>query len=324
MVSFSGGMDSSFVLAIAAHIARAAGLPAPIPITWRFTGAPLADESGWQEKVIASLAITEWEHLHADDDLDLIGPVAQRILTRYGVLSPFNVHLHLPILDKASGGSLLTGLGGDQVLSRWRPPRPRTLSGTVRRLAPGHLVAAVKQHNQHIYPWLQPAAARQVLREHRSETHAEPRIIARRMAWNAGSRTVQMACSSLHAIADEHNVRVIHPLLDQGFLASLREHAAKVGSRTRAELMLDIAGDTLPPASIAFRPKAHFLEVFLREPTHEFVRSWDGRGADVNVVNVAALQQLWQRWPIPPGTAGLVQQLWLASRLLSPSMISIG
>src|SRR6478672_1047289 len=61
MVSFSGGMDSSFVLAIAAHIARAAGLPAPIPITWRFTGAPLADESGWQEKVIASLAITEWE-----------------------------------------------------------------------------------------------------------------------------------------------------------------------------------------------------------------------------------------------------------------------
>lgn len=40
LVSFSGGMDSSFILAVAAHVAQTSGLPAPIPVTWRFTGAP--------------------------------------------------------------------------------------------------------------------------------------------------------------------------------------------------------------------------------------------------------------------------------------------
>jgi len=30
-------------------------------------------------------------------------------------------------------------------------------------------------------------------------------------------------------------------------------------------------------------------------------------------VDVAALRSLWARWPIPGGTAGLVQHLWLAA-----------
>src|SRR5687768_13796753 len=36
VVSFSGGRDSSAVLAIAAHVARREGLPLPIPVSLRF------------------------------------------------------------------------------------------------------------------------------------------------------------------------------------------------------------------------------------------------------------------------------------------------
>jgi asparagine synthase (glutamine-hydrolysing) len=45
LVSFSGGHDSSLVLAAAARAARRERLPAPIPVTWRVRDAPAAEES---------------------------------------------------------------------------------------------------------------------------------------------------------------------------------------------------------------------------------------------------------------------------------------
>jgi hypothetical protein len=45
LVSFSGGRDSSAVLAVAASVARREGLPLPIPATNRFPGARLTDEA---------------------------------------------------------------------------------------------------------------------------------------------------------------------------------------------------------------------------------------------------------------------------------------
>ncbi|WP_416904082.1 asparagine synthase-related protein [Micromonospora echinospora] len=114
LVSFSGGLDSSLVLAVAVRVARRAGLPEPVPATWRFTGAPRADESDWQDRVVAALGCPSWQVLRADDDLDLTGPVARRMLLRHGLLHPANAHLHLPVVELASGGSVLTGAGGDQ------------------------------------------------------------------------------------------------------------------------------------------------------------------------------------------------------------------
>ena len=45
LVSFSGGRDSSAVLAVATGIARREGLPLPIPVTNVFPGAATTDES---------------------------------------------------------------------------------------------------------------------------------------------------------------------------------------------------------------------------------------------------------------------------------------
>src|SRR5690625_7336371 len=47
-VTFSGGRDSSAVLAAATELARRDGLPDPIPVTRTSPGLPAAAEPGWQ------------------------------------------------------------------------------------------------------------------------------------------------------------------------------------------------------------------------------------------------------------------------------------
>ena len=144
LVSFSGGHDSSLVLGIAARVARAEGLDLPIPITWRFPHAPRSHESEIQDEVVAALQLPDWVRLTGGDELDLVGPVAQQTLRRHGVLYPFNTFLHAPLLERAAGGTLLTGVGGDELFLRSvRPRRPWPLA----RPAPA----------TEGYPWLRPA-----------------------------------------------------------------------------------------------------------------------------------------------------------------------
>ncbi|HZC13844.1 MAG TPA: hypothetical protein VE270_07480, partial [Thermoleophilaceae bacterium] len=51
VVSFSGGRDSSAVLALAMHVARCDGLPLPIPLTMRFPRYARTNEDEWRELV---------------------------------------------------------------------------------------------------------------------------------------------------------------------------------------------------------------------------------------------------------------------------------
>src|SRR5262245_65085870 len=48
LVSFSGGRDSSAVLAVATGIARREGLPLPVPVKNVFPGPATTLEPGWQ------------------------------------------------------------------------------------------------------------------------------------------------------------------------------------------------------------------------------------------------------------------------------------
>src|SRR5687768_3761316 len=59
-VSFSGGRDSSIVLATATRVARREGLPLPLPVTNRFPLAGHTDESHWQELVVRHLGLDDW------------------------------------------------------------------------------------------------------------------------------------------------------------------------------------------------------------------------------------------------------------------------
>jgi asparagine synthase (glutamine-hydrolysing) len=219
------------------------------------------------------------------------------------------VHLHLPIVELGAGGSVLTGAGGDQVLAGWRRPTPNS----PLRILAHHLRAFPSRHRRRadLFPWLHPEASQEIQREYRSERRREPRQLGRRITWHTYRRDLLGTCSSLARIAADHDVALVNPLLDGGFLAALTVQAGGRRRRTRTELLAEIAAGSLPDVVTAPRPKARFLEVFLRAPTRHFVRTWDGSGADEDLVDVAALRDLWSRWPIPGGTAGLVQSLWL-------------
>ena len=115
LVVFSGGRDSSAVLAVAADVARRSGLPDPVPATNRFRGLPATEETEWQETVVRHLGLTDWHVRDWDDELDVIGPVAQQVLSRWGPVYPHNAHFGIPLLGVARGGSALTGVGGDQI-----------------------------------------------------------------------------------------------------------------------------------------------------------------------------------------------------------------
>jgi asparagine synthetase B (glutamine-hydrolysing) len=321
VVSFSGGLDSSVVLAVAVRVARREGLPDPVPVTWRFTGAPRADESSWQDAVVGALGLGgTWRVLTADDDLDLVGPVARRFLHRYGVRHPLNTHLHLPIMEMASGGALLTGVGGDQVLAGWRPPAPSSTSAYLRA-AVGRARASLRREptGTDVFGWLRPVPAREILRTHRAERRAEPDRLADRVAWHLRRRDLRTTAASFALVGEDLDVNLVHPLLDPGFVAALVEWAGRRRRPTRAELLAGITAGALPAVVTTPRPKAHFLEVFLRTPTREFVRSWDGGGVDTDVVDPDALRAAWSRWPIPECTAGLVQHLWLRQHPPAPT-----
>ena len=58
MVSFSGGRDSSALLAVALEVARQHGLPEPVAFTLRYPGDTDAEESAWQQLVIDYLRPT--------------------------------------------------------------------------------------------------------------------------------------------------------------------------------------------------------------------------------------------------------------------------
>ncbi|MFG1919846.1 asparagine synthase-related protein [Micromonospora sp. NPDC048898] len=311
VVSFSGGLDSSLILAVAVRAARREGLPNPVPVTWRFAEAPRADESDWQLRVITALGLGgSWQILRAADDLDLVGPVARRLLHRHGVVHPVNLHLHLPIAELATGGALLTGAGGDQILAGWRRPPAASLRARLWWL---RHAARTRQGPAESFPWLRAEVAREAYRAHRAEQRAEPRRLRQRIAWHTRRRDLRTTCSALAAVAAEHRVTAIQPLLDEGFLAALALRFGDHRGIGRDRLLAEMARGALPAEVTAPRRKARFLEVFFRTPTREFVSSWDGSGADEGLVDPEALREIWSHWPIPGGTASLVQQLWLAA-----------
>ena len=64
------------------------------------------------------LRLPDWERIEISNELELLGPVSGPVLRRHGVLWPPFSYIHVPILGRARGGTVLTGAGGDEALSR--------------------------------------------------------------------------------------------------------------------------------------------------------------------------------------------------------------
>src|SRR6185503_10631093 len=255
LVSFSGGRDSSAVLAVAADVARRNGLPLPIPATNRFRGAPGSDESEWQEQVVRHLRLEDWIRHDHDGELDCVGPVAAGVLRRHGLLWPFNAHFHAPLLASARGGSLLTGIGGDELLSEGATTRPLMVLTALERpeardalriawaFSPRPLRAAVvRRRHPARFPWLRPETVRDVRRALADQNAREPLRRRAQLEWRLGFRYLAVGTGSLALLADDEDAAIAHPFLDPGLAAALAKLRRPLRYAGRTMLMRALFG----------------------------------------------------------------------------------
>jgi asparagine synthase (glutamine-hydrolysing) len=325
LVSFSGGRDSSAVLAVATSIARRESLPEPIPATNRFPDAPGSDESAWQEQVVSHLGLRDWLRPEHGGELDCVGPVARAVLRRHGLLWPFNAHFHVPVFEAAAGGSVLTGVGGDETLGAPSGARAlAVLGGRVRprardalrvgfALSPRALrrVVARRRFVPRL-PWLLPDVQRHLARTWADAAAGEPLRWAARVEHVGRLRYLRIGGASLALLARDAGTTLVHPFLDRSFAAALAHLPRRRRFVDRRGAMRELFGDVLPDAIVARRSKSHFDEAFWHDDSRKLAASWDGSGVDTSIVDEAALRDVWASPRPDARTYTLLQSVWLA------------
>jgi len=324
LVSFSGGVDSSLVLAAATRVARREGLPLPVPATNRFAAAPDSDESDWQELVVRRLGLDDWLRFDLTDELDAVGPLAGRGLRRHGLLWPFNAHFHTPLLEAAEGGSVLTGIGGDELfgVSRWdRAARVLTaqVRPRVRDLPRVGLLAAPRPVRRAVLRRRVPAELSWLTREGQAEfaslwaTHeaAEPARLAPRVRRLQRGRVFRVGLRSLDLLALDAGARIAHPLASPGFASAVAAAAPRLGYRWRGEAVQALFDGLLPAELLTRTTKACFDEAFWGPHSTAMAASWDGSGVDAAIVDVERLRALWASGEPDSHTFLLLQAAWL-------------
>lgn len=312
------------MLAAATQMAREGGLPDPVPVTWRSTGVPTNDESAWQEAVVGELGLQDWIKLETGDDLDFVGPVAAAATLRHGRLYPPNAHLHEPLAAQARGGSLLTGLGGDQVFGLWRWSRAASVLGRRAAPAPADIPRIAlawspptlrrrleaRRATAAPPPWLTPQAAQAVSRRLAAQAASEPPTWPERLAWQASRRWLALGLDCMAQLAADHDCELVHPLLDPGVLAAVGSAGGRFGFGSRAEALEALFPSLRPRSVVARRTKVHFNDVFAREPSRAAAARWNGSGLDPSIVDASALRAVW-RERVPIRSALLLQQVAL-------------
>ena len=329
-VMFSGGRDSSAVLALATHVARREGLPDPIPITADFPGASRSRETEWQELVVSYLEIDDWQRFQFGDELDLVGPLADPLLREHGVIWSAMVHVDQPFLDFVAGGSLLTGEGGDEILGSEthrvhpvaRAKRRRRISDLTEAksvayaLAPSRVrIAHQRRHGRpQPSPWLK-GPARDALRDgYASFERARPLPFSASIRAAAKTRGSALLARNRSILAQHRDVELSSPILDDTFVGALAGRAGVFGLGKRRDVLRLLVADLLPDSVLARSTKAFFDQAFLGERSRAFAESWSGRGLDSDLIDAEAVRAEWLSERPSGLTFPLLQAAWLASQ----------
>jgi asparagine synthetase B (glutamine-hydrolysing) len=329
VVAFSGGRDSSALLAVASRLAAREGLEPPVAATLRFPGEHEAHEEQWQELVVRHIGTSNWEKVPAGDSADLLGPVAAGELRRYGLLWPPAHHKDAPLCALAAGGTLVNGEGGDEVLGAHRvTPFARAIAGRLPKnrseAAETALMVAPRPVRQRVYftklraqvakSWLRPEAQKHFAAAAAADKAAEPlhwsaslRRLPRMRAWNLGFHN-QDIC----AAADR--VTVLRPLQDARFLAALARSAPAWGFADRDTAMRVLFASLLPDELLRRPTKAVFNRVVFGEHSRAFVSRWNGGGVPSDLVDTEVLRRFWAAPNAHALSFSLLQSAWLAEQ----------
>ncbi len=293
LVSFSGGRDSSAILSVAVDEARRWGLALPVPVTLSFPRLPETDETDWQEGLIRHLELQTWERISFHDELDIVGPVAERTADALG--SPFwpaNAHFHQPIFAAARGGTVLTGFDGDTIFGHWQweathaalngamPRTPRQLAKASVPALPSGLRGRVVSRKATEVPWLSRDASRLVARSRRETAGSEPANWAARCRWWPRRRMVWLAQETLRRIAETEQATVIHPLADPAFLMALGDHPSSRHWRGRTDRMRFLFDTLLPDPILGRTTKANLSRAVLAKHS----RAWASHLAQTGTI----------------------------------------
>ena len=322
-VLFSGGRDSSVILAVATAVARSIGAPDPIPVTAVYPGDSGADESEWQELVLHHLGITNRVVIPITDQRRILGPLSQRHLRSRGLVWPIATHSQPAIYESLGPGSLLTGEGGDGIIAG-RRVTPLLILKRTRTLPSRSLLRAVlesveprvvhrarnrRRSNDGQLPWLLPSGRDYMLN---ATVNVRPPLRWDTETWEMlGLRHVHMAMHNLTVGASEHSFEMSHPLADPLFVAALAHQGGRWGFRGRTDVFRHLAGDLLPEAILARTTKAYFNASRWGDDEREFAVQWDGSGVDASFVDPAALRAEWLSERPHPASHLLAHVAWL-------------
>lgn len=328
VVQFSGGRDSSVVLAVAVRLARREGLPEPIARTQRFPDLSEAAEDQWQEMVVRHLGIREWERIDVDDELDLVGPVAAPSLLRHGLLWPPMIHARHFDFSAVAGGSMIDGEGGDEVLGPGRMApllalasgRVRPGSSIVKQLGfalsprPVRRLGAMRVYRRLRSPWLRPGAWHALHTALADDLACEPVDRRRALFHHLRRRGVMLFLQNFSGLAAEHEVLDLHPFLDPLVLTSVAVAGGRLGFAGRTTALTHLFADLLPGEVLRRSTKARFNRCAFHVHSRAFAAAWDGRGIDEDLVEPELLARAWAAEEPSVLSFALLQAAWLATR----------
>jgi hypothetical protein len=328
VIGFSGGRDSSALLAVAMRVSRREGLDAPIPVTKVYPDVPSTDENSWQELVVRWVGVEEWVRNEYYDELDLLGPAAIESLRRHGPLWPATAHNREPTLALARGGCYVDGQGGDeilgefritpltQVLARTRPLDRRARRDTLYALAPARLrrgVASRQVERSADRTWLRPEVAAWYKETSIDDVLRASLRYPRAVHQTANRRAAQTSMRNLDAVGRSLGVRYVHPFFDQEFLAALGVFGGGLGFPSRTATMHALFSGLLPDELNAREDKVYFNNAFIHGYSRAFLDTWDGTGLDTDLIDSDALREVWSQPVIHGGTFQLMHAAWLAT-----------
>ncbi|MBO9531429.1 MAG: asparagine synthase [Solirubrobacteraceae bacterium] len=327
VVAFSGGIDSSVILALAVHVAREHGYALPHPVALTVPGSDDADERDWRELVLAHLGLGPAEEIDARPHLELVGEQALRILEAVGPVIPPNAHALLPILDQAHGATVITGSGGDELLdgaprrftsarrSGFRPTRAG-LPGLLWADAPHRLLRRhLRAHSPwHEADWLRAPARAELIDRQTEDDVSVPRGWAESTAALWRTRQFHALRLATEVAGEVAGVPVLVPFERAEVFAAFAAHYGERFPGTRARMVNELAGDLLPDELIGRTSKALLGDAFFGPRTRAFAEQWDdAAGVNAGLVDLEAVRASW----LEPGgdyrTSLLLQQAWLES-----------
>jgi hypothetical protein len=325
LVSFSGGRDSSALLALAMDVATREGLPAPVPVTARFQAAE-TEEAEWQELVLGHLDTSDWIRVDLADELDLLGPAGSEFLGRHGLRYPQNTHFQDPLFRHALGGSLLSGAGGDElfephrwgraalVLSRSVPIRRSDVLVVGAALSPRPVRSRLHYRGQLAMPqWLRPSGRRKLSRRVRLWVGDDKVRYDAHLDWWRRSRYLNHGQRSFQLLAEDRNVQFLAPFSEDQVLRALATEMGRSGFTSRTAAMQSLFGDLLPQAIIERQSKATFLSPLVGPQTRAFAEVAEPEAVlPPELVDPDALRTAWRQEQVDVRSLPALQLCWLA------------